>query len=104
MGDRALLLALLNSNALTDLQRTFFQGELAKVELGMVRKLSPVNRRHAEAIARAKGIMPSRQDGYKKPLRVFVDNLYSDRHTPGTDKALEVLAVLPKAPPGRRCA
>lgn len=104
MGDRALLLALLNSDALTDLQRGFFQGELAKVELGMVRKLSPVTRRHAEAIARAKGILPHRQDGYKKPIRFYQDNIYSDKHTKGTDYAVRVLAQRPTVPPGRRCA
>lgn len=104
MGDRALLLALLNSDALTDMQRSFFQGELAKVELGLVRKMSPVNRRHAEAIGRAKGILEPRQDGYKKPLRYYEDNAYSDRHTKGTDRALEILSMRPTAPPGRRCA
>lgn len=104
MEDRTLLLALLNSDALTDPQRLFFQGELAKVELGMVRKLPTVSRRHAEAIARAKGILTQRRDGQKTPIRIYQDNLYSDKHTKGTDYAERVLAQRPTAPPGRRCA
>jgi len=89
------LLRILVSSKLTEQQTAFFKAELARVELGITR-MSPVNRRHAEAIARAHGLMPDRHTlefrSRKKavPTRNCGD-VYSDKRTVGTAFAEQLI-------------
>lgn len=111
MKDRQLLLELLQKAKLSDGQREFFGRELAKVE-SMGLKLNPVNRRHAEAIARVNGIIPSNMTTYsKQTMHLNASNdVYSTVVTKGTEIAAAIVAwqdpkigVMP-TPPIRRKA
>ena len=84
MTDRDLLMAILNSQP-SPKQVEFFGEQLAMVELGLVENLLPSVKRHAEAVARAKGILPPhdpKKDRARK-IRAQADDMYSDKLTPG---------------------
>lgn len=90
MKDRELLVSLLQKAQLSEGQRAIFVSELASVEAGY--KLGPVVRRHAEARAVVAGIMPSR--GTHKQIGAHLDgtDVYSTKHTAGTEFAGRLLS------------
>jgi len=87
MDQRSLLLMILKSNP-TPQQTEVFGEQLAMLELGHIERLSTSIVRHAEAIARAKGLMPpldERAERRKKNLALRGGaDVYSDKRTPGT--------------------
>lgn len=89
MKDRELLLSILQKAQLSEGQRAIFVSELAAVEAGF--KMSPVGRRHAEARAVVAGILKSR--GTHKQIGAHLDgtDVYSTKHTAGTEFAESVL-------------
>lgn len=89
MKDRELLLSILQKAPLSEGQRAIFVSELAAVEAGS--KMGPVVRRHAEARAVVAGILKSR--GTHKQIGAHLDgtDVYSTKHTAGTEFAERIL-------------
>jgi hypothetical protein len=85
MEHRDLLLLVLKSNP-TPQQTEVFGEQLAMLELGHVERLSTSVVRHAEAIARAKGLLPplDEKEERRKQNRSLRYDDYSDKLTPGT--------------------
>ena len=86
MEHRDLLLLILKSNP-TPQQTEVFGEQLAMLELGHVERLSTSVVRHAEAIARAKGLLPpldEKEERRKRNRALNTGDPYSDKRTPGT--------------------
>src|SRR5689334_14972794 len=86
MEHRDLLLLILKSNP-TPQQTEVFGEQLAMLELGHVERLSTSIVRHAEAIARAEGLLPpldEKAERRKRDRALVVGDVYSDKRTPGT--------------------
>ena len=108
MNDHELLVTVLMRCELTDQQREGLQAELAQLDHGLKLRMSPVTRRHAIAIAKARGLLtpdkPRRVDQEKRNEWYRQDDPYCAKRTAGTDFAERILQMRPTAPPGRRCA
>ena len=117
MKDRELLVTLLQSGRLTPTQTEGLQGELARLDYGFAAAMSPPIRRHAEAIAKAKGLMPTdppkKVDRSKRSEWCRADDPYSGKRTAGTAYAEGLLAtrapkrgevILYPLPPQKRSA
>jgi hypothetical protein len=108
MKDRELLVTLLTSGRLTSTQTEGLQAELARLDYGFSDTIAPRVRAHAEAIARARGLMPAEQpkraDRSKKNEWHRHDDPYCAKRTPGTEYAETILQLRPTAPPQKRSA
>lgn len=103
MKDRDLCLSLLQSARLSNGQREYFQRELLRIE-SFDGKLSTKNRQHAEAIARAQGLMPPLKERPKRSEQHRCDDPYSSQETPGTRFAARLLSQPMPAPVNRQRA
>jgi hypothetical protein len=93
MTDRDLLLCILKSNP-SQKQTDVLGEQLTMLETGLVDKLMPSVRRHAEAIARAKGLMPAldeKAERRKRNLGTREGDVYFDKRTLGTAFAEQLI-------------
>lgn len=103
MDPREALLKALSQAVLTPPLREAFQRALLNHEM-MGRDIDQKTVYHAMAVLKSNGLLARTVEKKPRPHRVHVEDKYSERHTPGTDVAIEVLSKLPKSPPGRRSA